>query len=81
MLQCTNAIERLSAEKEILNEAAEVLSDKLISVEKMTADQRDELKLKSFNSLYEEDVVPLQMDVVDVLDDSSEDEWDISNIE
>jgi Lon protease-like protein len=58
LLQTTDTIKRLAAEKEILTQASELISDQLISMEMLTADVRDSLKFQSFNSADDDDILP-----------------------
>jgi hypothetical protein len=79
LLQCTDIMQRLNAEKTILTEAAELISEKLVQMGSLTADKRDEIKMKSLTSPYDDDILPVQGDPYALEDDV--DEWDISNIE
>ena len=79
LLQCTNLIHRLQAEKLILSEAAEIISEKLVSIGVITAEKRDAIKTQSLLNDYDEDILPAEDSRISSADEP--DEWDISNIE
>lgn len=72
-------MDRLNAEKTILTEAAEVVSEKLVAMGTLTAEKRDEIRIRSLTSSADEDILPLEDNENEEQD--TKDEWDISNIE
>ena len=78
LLQTTDINKRIKAEKDIITQAADIISKQLIEMDTITADARDKLKFDSYNSDTEDDILP--GDVIEVEKESDKDEWDISNI-
>ena len=79
LLQTTNVMQRLKAEKDILSQASVMIADQLLKMDVLTADARDSLKFQSFNDERDSDILP-----PDVIEDDAvaeKDEWDLSNIE
>lgn len=79
LLQTTDVLKRLSAEKEILVQASELISEQLMNMELLTADVRDSLKFKAYNDIYDDDILP--PDLVKEDEAEEKDEWDTSNME
>lgn len=79
LLQTTDVTQRLGAEKAILSEASELVADKLVSSGVLSADKRDELKMRSLTSPFDEDILPADAEAS--VSTGEKDEWDISNIE
>lgn len=79
LLQTLSLSKRLEAEKIILQQASELVSDQLIKMDILTADTRDGLKMKSFSDDYDDDILP--EDFSDTTQSNEKDEWDINNIE
>lgn len=79
LLQTTNLYKRLEAEKLILQQASEIVSQQLIKSNELTADARDGLKMRSFNNDYDDDDI-LPADEVEEAPEAVKDEWDINNI-
>jgi hypothetical protein len=79
LLQGTDVTARLHAEKAILAEASTLIADRLVSMGVITADKRDELRMQSLTTTYDEDILPVDAGLGAA--ESEKDEWDISNIE
>jgi ATP-dependent Lon protease len=79
LLQTTDVLKRLTAEKDILTQASELISDQLISMGELTADVRDSLKFSSFNSIADDDILP--PDIIEEGEVKEKDEWDLANME
>ena len=79
LLQTTDVLQRLSAEKEILMQASELISEQLMNMELLTADVRDSLKFKAYNEAADDDILP--PDVIAEEDAEVKDEWDLANME
>ena len=79
LLQTTDVVQRVAAEKTILSEASELVAEKLVSTGVLSADKRDELKSRSLTSAFDEDILPTDSEASESAD--AKDEWDISNIE
>ena len=79
LLQTTNVLRRLEAEKAILVQASEAISEQLISNGLLTAAEDENLKFKAFNTDDDDDILPL--DIVREDDVKVKDEWDLSNME
>lgn len=81
LLQTTNVMKRLKAEKDILAAAAEYISDNLIESGKLTSEKRNEIRIRSFIEMDDDDLQPVNSDDYGSEDGKEEvDEWDISNI-
>ena len=78
LLQTTNVMQRLKAEKDILSQASEMIADQLIKMDVLTADARDSLKFQSFNDEKDSDILP--PDIVENEAVEEKDEWDLNNI-
>jgi Lon protease-like protein len=78
LLQTSDIIKRLEAEKLILTQASELISEKLIQMGVLTADQRDAIKTRTYTSSDDSDILP--QDTNDEKNANETDEWDISNI-
>ena len=79
LLQTTNVMKRLEAEKLILTQAAEGISEQLIGMEVITASVRDGIKFNSLARDDDEDILPEEILEEEV--EEEKDPWDISNIE
>eukprot|EP01038_Epipyxis_sp_PR26KG_P011140 gene11140-14949_t len=79
MLQTVNVMKRLRVEKEVLNQAAEVISSQLIKMNFLTLDKKEEIKRLSFNDSFDDDILP--PDEIAQKKDVEKDEWDLQNIE
>jgi len=79
LLQTTNVIKRLEAEKLILIQAAEGISEQLINMNVLTASLRDGLKFNSMSRDDDEDILPIEVEEEEV--EEEKDPWDISNVE
>lgn len=71
MLQTTSVQKRLEAEKVILQQASELISEQLIKMSVLSADQRDGIKMRSFNEPADDDILPSDME--DALPDKDDD--------
>ena len=78
ILQTKDITKRLEAQKLILTQAGEVMSNKLIQMNTLTAAQRDEIRMRTFTSDYDDDILPA--DYSDALQQKEKDEWDINNV-
>ena len=79
LLQTTNLTKRLASLKLVMTNVAEFAAQGLIDNSMMTAATRDEIRLKTANDDYDEDILPAD-EVID-MGGEEKDEWDISNIE
>jgi Lon protease-like protein len=79
LLQTTDIMKRLEAEKAILSQAAELIAEQLVKMGVLTADRRDEIKMKTLTGNDDFDILP--PDVIDQEATSDKDEWDLSNME
>jgi len=79
LLQTSNAVMRLGAEKTILSQAAELVAEQLIKMDVLSADTRDSIKMRSFSDDDDSDIMP--DDIIEENTVQEKDEWDISNIE
>lgn len=79
MLQTTNVMKRLRAEKMILTQAAEGIAEQLIAMNLISAAVRDGIKARTSATDDDEDVLP--RDTLQKVVTQEKDEWDISNIE
>ena len=79
LLQTTDIAKRLDAEKRILLQAAELIGDQLISMDVITKDERDEIKIQShlFND-DDSDILPADVEIK--APEKEEDEWDLSQV-
>ena len=78
LLQTTDVVKRLEAEREILAESAVLLSEKLIQMDLLTADKRDTIKMQTYTQENDEDILP--PDIIEQEAVVEKDEWDISNV-
>lgn len=78
ILQTRDIGKRLEVEKLILTTAAELVAEKLIQMEMLTATQRDEIKTRTYTSDYEDDILPFEDS--EATAGEEKDEWDISNV-
>ena len=78
ILQTTNVMQRLKAEKDILSQASDLIADQLLKMDVLTADARDKLKFQSFNDENDSDILPPDLVTNDKVEEK--DEWDLSNI-
>lgn len=79
LLQTTDVLKRLGAEKEILVQSSELISEELMNMDVLTADARDSIKFKAFNESADDDILP--PDLVIQADAEEKDEWDLANME
>ena len=80
MLQTTSVVKRLKVEKEILNQASNLVADQLIQMDVITPNSRDDIKARAMTNDYDADILPGSDDVEsDVAEEK--DEWDINNME
>ena len=79
MLQTTNVMKRLRAEKMILTQAAEGIAEQLIAMNLISAAGRDGIKARTSATDDDDDVLP--RDTLQKVVTEEKDEWDISNIE
>jgi Lon protease-like protein len=79
LLQTTDVLQRLSAEKEILMQASELIAEQLMNMELLTADVRDSLKFKAYSEAADDDILP--PDIIAEEDADVKDEWDLANME
>ena len=78
ILQTTNVMQRLKAEKDILSQASDLIADQLLKMDVLTADARDKLKFQSFNDENDSDILPPDLVTNEKVEEK--DEWDLSNI-
>lgn len=79
LLQTTNVLKRLEAERAILVQACDIIAEQLITNELLTADVRDSLKFKAFNDDDDDDMLPPDIVQEDAIQEK--DEWDLANME
>lgn len=79
LLQTQSIMKRLTAEKVILTQAAEGISEQLVQMNILTADRRDGIKMNSMSLDDDSDILP--PDLVQKVVETEKDEWDISNLE
>ena len=60
LLQTTDVMKRLRAEKDILTQASELVEEQLLKLELLTADARDGVKFRTYNEAIDadEDILP-----------------------
>ena len=78
LLQTKSIKKRLEAQKNILMQASDLISEKLIAMNTLTAARRDEIKTITFANDNDEDILPPDDD--DQVIETEKDEWDISNV-
>ena len=79
LLQTTSIIKRLSAQKDILLQACELVSEQLKEKINFTDDMKSSIRTLCYNSDVDNDILPA--DVVEAVAETEKDEWDIANIE
>ena len=80
ILQTTSISKRLGVEQEILQQAATLVSDKLIEMGNLTPEQRDEIRDASLGDAdFDMDILPLASEEDEAVEEK--DEWDINNME
>ena len=80
ILQTTDCIKRMAAQKDILIQAVDLVSAELLKKGEVNQEQIDSIKSMSYSNTDKDDDI-LPPDVMDVKADEVKDEWDISNIE
>ena len=60
LLQTTDVMKRLRAEKDILTQASELVEEQLLKLELLTAETRDSVKFRTYNEAIDadEDILP-----------------------
>ena len=79
ILQTVDVSKRLRAEKNILQQASELIAEQLLKMDILTADNRDGLKMKAINEDYDEDILP--SDIIESEEPKEVDEWDLSQLQ
>ena len=79
LLQTTSIIKRLSAQKDILIQACELVSEQLKEKINFTDDMKSSIRTLCYNSDVDNDILPA--DLVETVAETEKDEWDIANIE
>jgi len=79
LLQTTNVVQRLRAEKDILQQATEAVADMMLGSGDLTAELRDSIKFSTFSGA-DDDADILPPDIVEEETEEVADEWDLSNI-
>ena len=79
LLQTIDVSKRLEVQKMILEQAAEIVGDQAIKTGVISESDRDEIRSRSFQDDYDEDILPSEAVAEEIEDEK--DEWDISNIE
>jgi Lon protease-like protein len=79
LLQTTDIIKRLKAQNQILLQACELVTEEVLKKPGFTEAMKDNIRTLSFNSSFDGDILP--PDVIEAVDQTKKDEWDISNIE
>lgn len=79
LLQTTSVVQRLRAEKDILQQATEAVADMMLGSGDLTAELRDSIKLSTFSG-SDDDADILPPDIVEEETEEVADEWDLSNI-
>lgn len=79
LLQTTDVLKRLGAEKEILVQSSDLIAEELMNMDVLTADKRDEIKFIAYNYSLDVDILP--PDLVTQADAEEKDEWDLANME
>jgi len=74
-----DVVKRLQAQKMILAQASNILSEQAIKTGIFTTSDRDEIHRNSFEDDYDEDILPKSEQFQAVK--AEKDEWDINNIE
>lgn len=78
MLQTTDIVQRLTALKEVYTNVVDFTTQSLIDDDALSASTRDEIRMRTYNSDFDEDILP--PDVVEADEEENKDEWDINNI-
>lgn len=78
LLQTTDIMKRLDAERLILTQAADSIAEKLIQMNFLSAEKRDTIKTQTYTKDYDDDILP--PDVLEKETVVEKDEWDISNV-
>lgn len=61
-----------------MSQAADLVGEKLIEMNVISADQRDRIKIETYTRDFEEDILPADFNEVETTQEA--DEWDISNV-
>lgn len=80
ILQTTDIIKRMSAQKDILSQACDLVCTELLKKTDFTQERIDQIKSLSLNP-NDDDADILPPNVIDAKEIAAKDEWDISNIE
>jgi Lon protease-like protein len=81
LLQTVNVVERLKIQLEILNKANTLVSDELLKLNVLTVEKRDQLRALTYETNYEDDILPVEVKIDKTNNKNQKDEWDLSNIE
>ena len=79
LLQTMDIVKRLKAQKLILAQASNILSEQAVKTGIFSTSDRDEIRRNSFEDDYDEDILPKSEQFQAVK--AEKDEWDINNIE
>jgi Lon protease-like protein len=78
MLQTTDVMKRLTVEKDLLQQASELLGDELVEMGVLKVEQRELIRCTTFGDDYDEDILPA--DFIESNKKEEKDVWDISNV-